>query len=330
MLKIVSVFLLAVSVSAFAEDPSSTSPVKEISIAYANIGQSPDEALFLDPFCVDYLKECAGKTVLDSGCGTASLAILAAKNGAKVFGLDSPSSVISLAKEAVVNAGVESNVVLQEGNVVALPYEGALFDKAISINVGSNLPSTIHILSSEEGCWQIGLGKHFEELSRVLKVGGEAVVASPASYDVVFTDGSSSIESVNEHIETVVAGLSQTDDEALIISKINELNEVLRATFVKRDGKLSLVTDEKDLLMGEKIYRKVPGQAVACYYHSELEYLVTLKEAGLKVKKIERPRFYSEPKWTAFMASRKEGEMRLDKNYISHHPFTLYYVVKQG
>ncbi len=329
MLKLVPVFLLAISTTIFAEETSSTSG-KEISIAYANMGKCPDEALFLDPFCVDYLKECAGKTVLDSGCGSAARAIIAAKNGARVFGIDVRSPMLSMAKEAVVKAGVESNVDLQEGDVAALPYQAALFDRAMSINVSSNLPSTIHILHSEEGCWQIGLGKHFEELSRVLKIGGEAVVAAPASFDVVFTDGSMATEGVNKHIDEVLAKITSADDESQILSKLGELNEVLRATFVKRDGQLTLVTDERDLQMGEKVYRKIPGASAASYYHSELEYLVTLKEAGLKVKKIERPRFYSEPKWTAFISSRKEGEMRLDKNYIAHHPFTLFYVVKQA
>lgn len=198
----------------------------------------------------------------------------------------------------------------------------------IALNVGSSLPSTMHIVS-KDGCKVQGLGTHLSELASQLNANGKAVIAAPASYGVVFTDGSYSEQQVKDRIVQVLTKIGTNQDSKVIVDNLNSLTDVHRATFVTRNNHLVLVTDEKQLKVGEKVWRKTPTGVEENYYHSEEEFLVSLRNAGLTVEEIKRPCF-GELRWQMHRSSLKNGEQGLGKAYIDNHPFTLYYIVKNG
>jgi hypothetical protein len=102
---------------------------------------------------------------------------------------------------------------------------------------------------------------------------------------------------------------------------------VTRATFVRRDGKLRLVTDAKMLVLGEKVWRKNPTGAALEIYHSEEEYLVAIRNAGFVCEEIKRPCFFGEVKLNAYNKTAQD-EQKLGAAYSNHHPFTIFYVKK--
>jgi SAM-dependent methyltransferase len=83
------------------------------------------------PKFVELLKSVGGKNVLDLGCGTGRHAIVLAREGFKVFGLDIAGTPIEVAKERLQQEGLEAEV--RVGNFYEkLPYEDNIFDGVIS------------------------------------------------------------------------------------------------------------------------------------------------------------------------------------------------------
>ena len=72
----------------------------------------------------------AGHSLLDVGCGTGVVAITAARNGARVDGLDLTPELLDRARENARIANVE--VDLREGDVEALPFDDGAFDVVLS------------------------------------------------------------------------------------------------------------------------------------------------------------------------------------------------------
>jgi 2-polyprenyl-3-methyl-5-hydroxy-6-metoxy-1,4-benzoquinol methylase len=72
----------------------------------------------------------AGVRVLDVACGTGVVAITAARQGARVTGLDLTPALLELARENSRIAGVE--VDWHEGDVEKLPFENSSFDVVLS------------------------------------------------------------------------------------------------------------------------------------------------------------------------------------------------------
>ncbi len=200
---------------------------------------------------------------------------------------------------------------------------------AISVNCGVNLAATTHVVSKNERK-VAGLGAHMQEIADSLKENGSAIVTAPASYGVVFTSGAGSKEEVEKKIASALSKINANDEPAKIAAALNELKEVTRATFVKRGGKLQLVRDEKMLTLGEKVWRKNPDGARLENFHSEEEYLVAIREAGLFCEEIKRPCFFGQVKWDAYNKSLQAGESALGQAYKDNHPFTIYKVVKKA
>src|SRR6266536_255318 len=73
----------------------------------------------------------AGERVLDLATGTGNAALLAARSGADVTGLDAASRLIGVARERAAEAGAEASFVV--GDLQALPFEDSSFDFALSV-----------------------------------------------------------------------------------------------------------------------------------------------------------------------------------------------------
>lgn len=218
-----------------------------------------------------------------------------------------------------------------DGRIFLDPNISELLDKtdAVSINIGSQLPSTTHIVSTEI-CKEIGLGAHFKNMAQKVEENARVVVTAPASYGIVFTDDSCSEETVYQRINEILAQIGSNQDPEAIKSHLGQLSEVHRATFAEKDGQLVLVSDEKQLRLGQQVWRKTPEGVEANIYHSEEEYLVAFASAGFTVEEIKRPCFFGEVKYKMHKASLKEGEKGLGRAYIDNHPFTIFYMVKKA
>ncbi|MFN0065518.1 MAG: class I SAM-dependent methyltransferase [Chlamydiales bacterium] len=275
--------------------------------------KSKDEALFLAPFFSRELDDIAEKIVLDSGCGAGLWGLKMASDGATVYGLSNRK---------------EDGITVLEGDFFALSYQDETFDRILSLNIGSHVPLTMRFLG-EEKFSNPSLEEYCRELARVMKVGAKMLLVTPASYDVVFTDGSCDEEAAYRHIQKVLEQVAGEQSHSNIIQQLETLEEVNRATFVQRGEKIVLVTDQKELKSGEQIWRKEPSGVELCYFHNEEEYLVALKRVGLFCKEITRPCFFGKVKYNLFQADLAEGERSLGTGYIEHNPFTIYTVEKQ-
>lgn len=321
---LVSTLLLAIPVmSDIGHQAQGTHYGDEGACSYAASRHGPDGGVFLDPYFVPYLIDLKDKTVLDAGCGAAPWAVFAAEHGAKVWGIDIQQQMIELAKKAAKDAGVE--VKLEVGDVAELPYQNSFFDLGISINVGCNLPSAGIAFDESHMPHLVGLKSHCAEMARVLKSNGEFILTAPASFGIVFTDGSSQ-EEVQNHIASVLKEISPEDSPKTIAGKLQQLSEVYRATFAFREGRLYLVTDENILEEGEEIWRKIPGLAVPNRYHSEQEYLQCFQEAGLQVQNVFRPCFINVHERNVFLE--EHPEITLGDEYVGHPPFVIFHLRK--
>ena len=262
-----------------------------------------DETLFLEPHIQGDVNELVGKIVLDAGVGSAHRALDYSAYGAQICTMEPQQEQL-------------------------IPYDDNLFDKAISVNIGAALPSTMHIVLNNEFLME-GLGVHCHELARVLKEGGEATIVAPGSYGVLFTDGSENEATIARHIKKVLSSLEEnTPDE--ITQKLESLTQVNRATFAVRNGALTLVTDENDLTLGERVWRKEGDKVYPGYFHSVEEYLVALNNAGLQCTEIKRPCFFGKVKYNLYHQGLEEKENALGAGYIDNNPFTIYSVVKKS
>lgn len=273
---------------------------------YASVKHGPDGSLFLDPYFLPFIQNVEGLKILDAGCGAAPWAIYAAKNGAFVDGIDIQEHMITKGKEEALKAGLENRVTLRVGNVNILPYQNYLFDKALSINVGCNLPE---------------LNIHLAELARVLKEKGRAIITAPASFDVVFTSGNRALPEIMKDIEEALNKINAHDPSS-IKEHLSSMHDIYRATFIEDDGKLKLITNENDLDDGQTIWRKLPGMVVPNYYHSEYEYINEATKAGFNVVKIEKPKFSDENEFSEYNEKSSE-EFKLGEAYTSHNVFII-------
>ena len=105
-----------------------------------------------------------GNRVLDLGCGTGTLTVLAKKMcpGAEVIGLDADPEILAIARRKVAGAGVE--VSLAEGLATTLPYPDRAFDRVLSSLL-------FHHLTRADKA------RAMREVWRVLRPGGELHVA---------------------------------------------------------------------------------------------------------------------------------------------------------
>ena len=111
---------------------------------------------------IKLLGESRPQHILDIATGTADLAIQAISiNPEKVTGVDIAEKMLEIGREKVKKRGLENKVELQQADACALPFEDNSFD-AITVAFG--------VRNFEN------LNKGLEEMNRVLKQGGMAVI----------------------------------------------------------------------------------------------------------------------------------------------------------
>lgn len=101
------------------------------------------------------------KTLLDIGCGSGQTAIPAAKNGARVTGIDIAENLIEHARQRAREAGLD--VRFDVGDAEDLPYDEDSFDVAISLIGAMFAPRPERVVA---------------EFARVLKPGGKLHMAN--------------------------------------------------------------------------------------------------------------------------------------------------------
>ncbi len=107
-----------------------------------------------------------GDRVLDLGCGTGALAVLLARKGCHVTGVDVSPAMLAQADRRVCEAGMQEQVTLRELGVVELDsaFDDASFDAVVSTLLFSDL-------SDDEIAYALA------ESRRILKPGGRLFVA---------------------------------------------------------------------------------------------------------------------------------------------------------
>jgi SAM-dependent methyltransferase len=113
------------------------------------------------------LRDCAGRQVLEYGCGTGSHAFELAACGAQVAGIDISPEGIAQARARAAAEGLEDHLCLQVMNAEALEFPAGHFD----LVCGSGI---LHHLDLERA---------LAELRRVLKPGGRAVFFEPLGHN---------------------------------------------------------------------------------------------------------------------------------------------------
>jgi demethylmenaquinone methyltransferase/2-methoxy-6-polyprenyl-1,4-benzoquinol methylase len=103
----------------------------------------------------------AGRRVLDVATGTADLALAAARLGVeRVVGIDFSAGMLALARSKVDRAGLEEQVLLLQGDALALPFPAESFDAVLNAFLLRNLPA---------------LEPAFAEMGRVVRPGGRLI-----------------------------------------------------------------------------------------------------------------------------------------------------------
>ena len=101
--------------------------------------------------------DLAGKLILDAGCGGGRYALVSARHGARVVGVDLSSAV----EKAQTLCGDDPGVLIVQGDLTRLPLAEAVFDLAFSIGV-------MHHGPDPRGA--------FREVARRVKPGGQLAV----------------------------------------------------------------------------------------------------------------------------------------------------------
>ena len=98
-----------------------------------------------------------GASILDAGCGYGFHAMRMARRGLKVTGVDFSDAALAAARQNIEAAGLTSQIHVEKGDLLALPFRDAEFDFASSWGVLMHIPEVERVLG---------------ELARVLKPGG--------------------------------------------------------------------------------------------------------------------------------------------------------------
>ena len=109
----------------------------------------------------------ADATILDAGCGSCAKSILLAARGFRVVAMDYSASALALATETVRAHGVGDRIMMQQGDLLNLPFKDCEFQYAVCWGVLMHVPE---------------LQRALAELTRVLAPGGVLVLSEGNMY----------------------------------------------------------------------------------------------------------------------------------------------------
>ncbi len=189
-----------------------------------------------------------GAKVLDVACGTGGLALPAARQGAKVTGVDIAPNLIAQARENAEREGLK--IQFDEGDAEALPYSDASFDTVVTM-FGAMFAPRPELVAAE--------------LKRVCRTGGSIVMANWTPSGFI----GQMFKIVSKHVpppagmpSPVLWGVAATVEERL------------------REGISKLDTSERIMTFN---FPFTPAQVVDCfrnYYGPTLKAFASLDQTG--------------------------------------------------
>ncbi|MCO4782083.1 MAG: class I SAM-dependent methyltransferase [Candidatus Cloacimonetes bacterium] len=133
------------------------------------------------------LHDVSGKKILDFGCGDGVLTYELEKCGAHAHGVDLSEIAVQFGKERHLQLG--SNATFKVGSCLEAPYEDNYFDAIVSSDVIEHVPSA---------------KKFLEEVKRILKPNGVAIISTPIRFTESPLDKMHVVEWFEEEYKTVV------------------------------------------------------------------------------------------------------------------------------
>ena len=111
--------------------------------------------------------------LLDAGCGYCYHSVRLARRGVHVTGIDFSPAALLAARDVIAEAGLTGRIDLQEGSLLALPFDDGAFDNVLCWGVLMHIPEIETALS---------------ELCRVVAPGGRLVIGENSwkSFDCRF------------------------------------------------------------------------------------------------------------------------------------------------
>ena len=86
-------------------------------------------------YAVQRLGDIQGKRVLDYGCGDGYFSVILAKRGGLIWGFDTSSQSIEVAKRRATAAGLEDKVCFEKMSAYELAYENETVDLVIGLGI---------------------------------------------------------------------------------------------------------------------------------------------------------------------------------------------------
>jgi len=254
---------------------------------HEKVRQDPLVQAFLYPAMIDFLKtEVPGKSVIDIGCGTGYWSYQAAQHRAKlVHGFDIQDNMVALARQATSEF---SNVHIQVGDIMNMPYDDNSFEVAMSVYVTGSLPTEV-------------LKRHFTELYRVLVPGGKAMVlnlAKPA-FDTFLVTCGTDRANTEIKINKILTNLPKYPTYQQINKALEPLHEIIHACFATdAEGNLFLVNSTDQLNNGQAVWNKSQIIIFPNYYYDDQFLKTCTVESGLKIGNVET--FFTEERRVAY------------------------------
>ncbi len=201
-----------------------TSNVREKAGKFYAVAQSSK-----DYYHVLVERDCAGKQVLEYGCGTGSHAFTLAKRGAKVWGIDISEAGTKLAAEKASRLGVAEQTSFQVMDAEVLKFPENSFD----IVCGSGI---LHHLD---------LKKSIKEINRVLKPGGRAIFFEPLGHNPLIN----LYRKLTPHMRSL-------DEKPLTLDDLKQIEESFDHMEVRYFHLLSLASAAIRAIPGFQLVRK--------------------------------------------------------------------------